>query len=71
MIEYRVIVPESGDFLIAYPTPGAPQVMTIAGRASSRAAAIEECMRRNEAQVVDRRVTIVRKMNMIVRDREN
>lgn len=71
MIAYEAIGPTSnGDFLIAYPTPGAPHIMTAAGSASNKQAAIDECARRNEAQVVDRRVAIVRKANMIVLDRE-
>ncbi|MFK3738976.1 hypothetical protein [Massilia sp. TN1-12] len=71
MIAYEAIGPTSnGDFLIAYPTPGAPHIMTAAGSASSKQAAIDECARRNEAQVIDRRVAMVRKANMIVLDRE-
>lgn len=71
MIAYEAIGPtSSGDFLIAYPTPGAPHIMTAAGIASSRQAAQAECARLNEAQVVDRRVSMVRKANMIVLDKE-
>jgi hypothetical protein len=72
MLTYQAIGPTpSGDYLIAYPTPGAPQFMTAAGSASSEKAAQDECARRNEAQVVDRRADMVRKANMIVLDREN
>lgn len=71
MIAYEAIGPSSnGDFIIAYPTPGAPQIMTAAGCASSKQAAERECARLNEAQVVERRAAMVRMRNMIVRDQE-
>lgn len=71
MLTYQAIGPNAaGDFLIAYPTPGAPQVLTAAGCASSERAAKAECARLNEAQVVERRVGMVRKVNMIIRDKE-
>lgn len=72
MIDYQAIGPTSnGDYMIAYATPGAPQVLTVAGTASSESGAKAECVRRNEAQVVDRRASMVRKVNMIVLDKEN
>jgi hypothetical protein len=72
MIAYEAIGPNAnGDFIIAYPTPGAPQILTAAGVASSEQAAKAECARLNEAQVVQRRNAMVRKANMIIRDREN
>lgn len=71
MIAYEAIGPNaSGDFVIAYPTPGAPHIMTAAGVASSKQAAQDECARLNEAQVRARRVAMVRQANMIVLDRE-
>lgn len=71
MIAYEAIGPNAnGDFIIAYPTPGAPHIMTAAGVASSERAAQAECARLNEAQVVGRRAAMVRKANMIVRDKE-
>lgn len=72
MLTYQTLGPTAnGDFLIAYPTPGFPHIMTAAGSASSEKAANDECARRNEAQVAERRVLMVRKANMIVLDREN
>jgi hypothetical protein len=71
MLNYQAIGPdEVGDFLIGYPTPGAPHVFTAAGSASNEQAALAECARRNEAQVVERRVTIVRAASIILLDRE-
>jgi hypothetical protein len=44
MLTYQAIGPnESGDFLIGYPTPGAPHVFTAAGSASNEQAARAEC----------------------------
>lgn len=71
MLTYQAIGPdEAGDFLIGYATPGAPHVFTAAGSASNHQAAMAECARRNEAQVTERRVTIVRAANLIILDRE-
>lgn len=71
MLTYQAIGPTSaGEYVIAYPTPGIPHVLTAAGTASSKQAAQDECARRNEAQVVERRVSMVRTRNMIVRDQE-
>jgi hypothetical protein len=72
MLTYEVKGPtESGHYLVGYPTPGAPQVFTLAGCATNEKLAKEERDRLNEAQVVDRRADIVRKADMIVRDEEN
>lgn len=72
MLTYFVLdLAADGQFHIGYPTPGAPHVITTAGSASNKDAAERECARLNEAQVVDRRVAMVRKANMIVRDKEN
>jgi hypothetical protein len=72
MLTYEVKGPtESGHYLVGYPTPGAPQVFTLAGCATSAEQAQRECARLNEAQVTDRRADIVRTANMIVRDEEN
>lgn len=69
MIAYEAIGPTStGDFLIAYPTPGAPHIMTAAGSASSKAAAERECARLNEAQVVERRAGLVRAADFLSLD---
>jgi hypothetical protein len=71
MLTYEVKGPtESGHYLVGYPTPGAPQVFTLAGCATNEKLAKEECDRLNEAQVVDRRADMVRTANMIVRDEE-
>jgi hypothetical protein len=72
MLTYEVKGPtESGHYLVGYPTPGAPQVFTLAGCATSAELAQRECARLNEAQIADRRVEMVRKADMIVRDEEN
>jgi hypothetical protein len=72
MIAYEAIGPNAnGDFIIAYPTPGAPHIMTAAGVCSDLRLAQDECARLNEAQVVDRRAAMVRARNMIIRDKEN
>lgn len=71
MLAYLTIGPTaSGDYLIAYPTPGAPHILTAAGTASSHQAAQNECARLNEAQVTDRRAAMVRQANTIIRDKE-
>jgi hypothetical protein len=72
MLNYEVKGPtESGHYLVGYPTPGAPQVFTLAGCATSETTAKRERDRLNEAQVVDRREAIVREVDMIVRDEES
>lgn len=72
MLTYQVKGPtESGHYLVGYPTPGAPQVFTLAGCATNETTARRECDRLNEKQVVDRREAIVRKVDMIVRDEES
>lgn len=72
MIAYEAIGPtSSGDFIIGYPTPGAPHVFTAAGCASSKKVAEDECARRNEAQAVERRAAIVRKINAMILDGEH
>jgi hypothetical protein len=72
MLTYQVKGPtDSGHYLVGYPTPGAPQVFTLAGCATSAALAHRECERLNEAQVVDRRAAMVREADMIVRDEES
>lgn len=71
MLTYQALGPTAtGDFLIAYPTPGAPHIMTAAGSASNEQAAIAECARRNEAQVTDRRAGLVRAANFLQLDLE-
>jgi hypothetical protein len=71
MLTYEVKGPTaSGHYLVGYPTPGAPQVFTLAGLASNEALAKRECDRLNELQVADRRETIVRQADMIALDLE-
>jgi hypothetical protein len=71
MLNYQAIGPdEAGDYLIGYPTPGAPHVFTAAGSASSEQGAKAECARLNEAQAVDRRAALLRRVNMIILDEE-
>jgi hypothetical protein len=71
MIAYQTVGPnEAGDFLIAYPTPGAPQVLTIAGTASCKRCADAECARLNELQVTPRRAGLVRAANFLPLDLE-
>lgn len=70
-LAYQTVGPNAaGDYLIAYPTPGVPHILTAAGCASSQQAAQAECARLNEAQVVERRAGLVRVRNLIVLDRE-
>jgi hypothetical protein len=72
MLNYEVKGPtESGHYLVGYPTPGAPQVFTLAGAATNETLAKRECARLNEAQVTDRREAIVREADMIIRDEES
>jgi hypothetical protein len=69
MLTYEVKGPtESGHYLVGYPTPGAPQVFTLAGCATSVATAQRECDRLNEEQVVERRVDLVRAANFLPLD---
>lgn len=69
MITYEVAGPtEAGDYLIGYPTPGAPAVFTVAGTASCQRAAISECARLNEAQIGDRRVGMRRAADFLAVD---
>lgn len=59
MLDYRVIGPdEEGMYALAYPTPGAPSVLTIAGKSRIKAHAEAECERLNELQIADRRKEI-------------
>lgn len=52
MLEYRPVGPmESGDYAVAYPTPGTIHFMTIAGLCRTLVAAERECCRLNEEQV--------------------
>lgn len=72
MTVYETAGPDaSGQYLIGYPTPGVPHVFTAAGAAPSHRLATEECARLNELQVAGRRAAIVRKVNMIILDREH
>lgn len=69
MIAYEAIGPNAvGDYMVAYATPGAPHVTTVAGICSSKQTAQDECARRNEQQVLERRSLLIRKANMIARD---
>jgi len=72
MLTYQTRHPgETGDFLIGYPTPGAPHVFTATGCASSEQIAKDECERLNEAQVAERRSTFARAADLIALDRES
>jgi hypothetical protein len=69
MLAYRVTGPdESGMYWLAYPTPGAEHVLTLAGCSPSKALADEECARLNELQIVDRRAAIRDRADRIVDD---
>lgn len=58
-LEYRVIGPDAdGIYSLAYPTPGAEHVLTLAGSSRSKRLADEECARLNEMQIIDRRAVI-------------
>jgi len=60
MLTYQTIGPNAaGDFLIGYAAPGAPNVFTATGSASSAQAAKAECDRLNDAQHAPARVTII------------
>lgn len=72
MLNYFVLgLANDGMYHYGYPTPGFPVVLTSAGCASSKDAAERECARLNEAQIVDRRAAMVRKANLIVREKEH
>lgn len=72
MIAYEALGPNAaGDYMIAYATPGAPNVITVAGVCSVLRLAQDECACLNEQQVAERRAAMARKANMIVRDRES
>lgn len=65
MITYEAIGPtDAGEFIVGYPTPGAPGVITIAGTASSKRGAEIECERLNAAS---RRIEDIIKADMIAR----
>jgi hypothetical protein len=75
MLNYQVIAPRAGgDYVIAYPTPGVPHVLTVAGSASTEKGAQDECARLSacarlrEVQVVERRAALVREADMIACD---
>lgn len=69
MLDYRVIGPDAeGLYSLAYPTPGAPQVLTIAGASRVKAHADAECERLNELQIVDRRKAIRDQANRMADD---
>lgn len=69
MLTYQVLGPDaSGIYSLAYPTPGAPHILTLAGDSRSKVLADEECARLNELQVVDRRAEIRERADRIVDD---
>lgn len=69
MLTYEVKGPTaSGNYLVGYPTPGAPQVFTPTSCTKSEKLAMDECARLNEEQVVDRRENLVRKADAIASD---
>jgi hypothetical protein len=64
MLTYQTVGPTAGgDYLVDYPTPGAPHVFTAACCASNEAAAKSECARLNKAQQASKTalILIVRK----------
>lgn len=72
MTSYATYGPTSlGQYIIGYPTPGVPHVLTAAGVASTKAGADAECARRNEAQVAERRAALARKASLFILDAEN
>lgn len=71
MTTYATYGPTSlGHYIIGYPTPGAPHVLTAAGVASTKAGADEECARRNEAQVAEQRASLARRASLFILDAE-
>lgn len=59
MLDYHVIGPDAdGIYSLAYPTPGVPHILTIAGKSISKSLADDECARLNELQIIDRRAMI-------------
>lgn len=69
MLDYRVIGPDKdGMYSLAYPTPGAPNVLTIAGSSRVKAHADAECERLNELQIAGRRQEIRDKANRMADD---
>lgn len=61
----------AGQYIIGYPTPGVPHVLTAAGVASTKAGADAECARRNEAQVAERRAALARRASLLILDAEH
>lgn len=69
MLNYHVRGPDAdGIYSLAYATPGAPQVITIAGASRSKALVDAECDRLNELQIADRRRAIRDKANRMSSD---
>ena len=56
----------SGLYLITYPTPGIPHVLTTAGACPTKALADEACARLNDTQVADQRATLARKASLLI-----
>jgi len=69
MTTYATYGPNSlGHYIIGYPTPGAPHVLTAIGVASTKSGADAECARRNEAQVAEQRANLARKASLVILD---
>lgn len=61
---------EAGEYIVGYPTPGAPHIFTAVGAARTQQAAAEECARLNEPAVAAYRAELARKASMIIIDVE-
>lgn len=67
MIAYEAIGPtSSGEFIVGYRTPGAPDVITVAGTASSKRGAAIECERLN---AMSRKVDLAIQADIAARSR--
>lgn len=72
MLAYHVIGPDTkGIYSLAYPTPGAPHILTIAGQSISKRLADDECERLNEFQIIDRRTVIRDRADRMTDDIKN
>lgn len=58
----------AGQYLVGYPTPGVPHVLTTAGACPSKALADEACARLNESQVSEQRATLARRASLFILD---
>lgn len=61
---------EAGEYIVGYPTPGAPHIFTAAGAARTQQAAEAECARLNEPAIAAYRAELARKASLIIIDGE-